>query len=158
MPREPPFGPWTSGEAPIVVLDTDRGTIEIRTFPDVAPYHVAILVALVRSKGYDGLPWHRVVSNFVVQGGDPEGTGWGGPGWTLPDEISTARFGRGVLGMPKAGKDTGGCQLFLTHIPTPHLDGNYTVFGEIVSGVEVLDRIEVGDLIRTARVAGNPTD
>jgi cyclophilin family peptidyl-prolyl cis-trans isomerase len=137
------------------VLDTDRGTIEIRTLPDVAPYHVANLVALVRSKGYDGLPWHRVVSNFVVQGGDPEGTGWGGPGWTLPDEISPVRFERGVLGMPKAGKDTGGCQLFLTHVPTPHLDGNYTVFGEVVSGVEVLDRIEVGDRIRTARIAGD---
>jgi cyclophilin family peptidyl-prolyl cis-trans isomerase len=141
-----------------VVLDTDRGTIEIRTLPDVAPYHVANFVALVRAKTYDGLPWHRVVSNFVVQGGDPEGTGWGGPGWTLPDEISTVRFERGVLGMPKAGKDTGGCQLFLTHVPTPHLDGNYTVFGEVASGVEVLDRIEVGDRIRSARVAGDPAD
>jgi peptidyl-prolyl cis-trans isomerase B (cyclophilin B) len=92
------------------------------------------------------------VPNFVIQGGDPDGNGWGGPGYSIPDEISRIGYGTGTVGMPKGGKDTGGCQLFITHIPTPHLDGNYTVFGKVVSGLEVIDQIEVGDLIVRAVV------
>jgi cyclophilin family peptidyl-prolyl cis-trans isomerase len=93
-----------------------------------------------------------VVQNFVVQGGDPQGSGWGGPGYTVPDEISRRRFERGTLGMPKTVKDTGGCQVFFTHVATPHLDGNYTAFGRVVSGIEVIDRIEIGDRILSVRV------
>ena len=102
---------------------------------------------------YDGLIWHRVVSNFVIQGGDPRGDGWGSDGENVRDEINAVRYGRGTLGMPKAGKDTGGCQLFITHVPTPHLDGNYTVFGRVVSGLDVIDAIEVGDAILSIRRA-----
>jgi len=154
QPAEPPFGPWEEGEAPVVAIDTDKGSFEIRLLPEAAPFHVANFVGLIREGFYDGLPWHRVVPDFVIQGGDPEGTGWGGPGWALPDEISTTPFARGTVGMPKSAKDTGGCQIFVTHVPTPHLDGNYTVFGEVVSGIDVIDRIEVGDRILFARVAG----
>jgi len=138
------------GEDPVVVLETPKGTIEIRTFADDAPVHVSNFVKLVREGFYDGLIWHRVVPNFVIQGGDPLGSGWGGPGYAIPDEINRRRFERGTLGMPKAGKDTGGCQLFITHVPTPHLDGNYTVFGQVTSGLEVVDRLEVGDTIDRA--------
>lgn len=135
---------------PIVVLETSKGVMEIECLPDDAPVHVANFVKLVEDGLYDGLTWHRVVPNFVIQGGDPEGNGWGGPGYTIPDEINRHRYGRGAVGMPKLGKDTGGCQLFITHIPTPHLDGNYTVFGQVISGLEVIDRIEVGDVILSA--------
>jgi cyclophilin family peptidyl-prolyl cis-trans isomerase len=139
-------------EDPLVLLETSRGPIEIRCHAGDAPIHVANFVKLVREGFYDGLIWHRVVSNFVIQGGDPRGDGWGSAGYTLRDEIHRRPFGRGTVGMPKAGKDTGSCQIFITHLPTPHLDGNYTVFGEVSSGIEVVDRIEVGDEIRRAYV------
>jgi cyclophilin family peptidyl-prolyl cis-trans isomerase len=137
---------------PVVTLVTPKGEIRIRCLAREAPIHVASFVDLVRKGFYDGTIWHRVVSNFVIQGGDPRGDGWGGAGYTLRDEINTIRFGRGTVGMPKAGKDTGGGQIFITHVPTPHLDGNYTVFGRVVSGLDVVDRIEVGDAIVRARV------
>jgi cyclophilin family peptidyl-prolyl cis-trans isomerase/HEAT repeat protein len=137
---------------PVVTLVTSKGEIRIRCLARAAPIHVASFVELARGGFYDGLIWHRVVSNFVIQGGDPRGDGWGGAGYTLRDEISASRYERGVVGMPKAGKDTGGGQIFITHVPTPHLDGNYTVFGQVVSGLEVVDRIEVGDAIVRARV------
>jgi cyclophilin family peptidyl-prolyl cis-trans isomerase len=137
---------------PVVTLVTSKGEIRIRCLAHAAPIHVASFVSLVREGFYDGLTWHRVVSNFVIQGGDPRGDGWGGAGYTLRDEINSSRYGRGSVGMPKAGKDTGGGQIFITHVPTPHLDGNYTVFGQVVSGLDVVDRIEVGDAIIRARV------
>ncbi|HSF43323.1 MAG TPA: peptidylprolyl isomerase, partial [Thermoanaerobaculia bacterium] len=96
---------------------------------------------------YDGLTFHRVVPDFVIQGGDPRGDGTGGPGYSIRDEVNRLRYDRGVLGMALAGADTGGSQFFLTLSPQPHLDGGYTVFGEIVSGGEVLDRIRLGDRI-----------
>jgi cyclophilin family peptidyl-prolyl cis-trans isomerase len=94
-----------------------------------------------------------VVSNFVIQGGDPEGSGWGGAGYALRAEINPNRFLRGALGMPRsAGFDTGGSQLFFSLLPTPHLDGQYTVYGQVVEGAEVLDRLERGDRIVKARI------
>jgi cyclophilin family peptidyl-prolyl cis-trans isomerase len=101
---------------------------------------------------YDGLPWHRVISNFVAQGGDPDGTGFGGAGYSLRAEINRRPFARGALGMPRSqGFDTGGGQLFFSHVPTPHLDGQYTVFGQIIRGADVIDRLERGDLILRAK-------
>ncbi len=145
-PREPSsfLAAAPAGE-PIVVLETTRGRLRIRCFAADAPVHVANFLALVRAGYYDGLIWHRVVPNFVIQGGDPRGDGSGGPGYTIRDEINRRPFVRGTVGMPKAGKDTGGGQLFITHLPTPHLDGNYTVFGQVIDGLEVVDQIEVGD-------------
>jgi cyclophilin family peptidyl-prolyl cis-trans isomerase len=93
------------------------------------------------------------VSNFVIQGGDPLGNGMGDSGWSLRAEINPMPYKRGTLGMPRsAGFDTGGCQIFITHVPTPHLDGYYTVFGQVVSGLDAMDRIEVGDRITRAQV------
>lgn len=136
---------------PRVVVETSKGDLVLRLFPAEAPIHVANFLELVDSGFYDGLLWHRVVTNFVVQGGDPRGDGWGGGGRTLRDEINPIRFARGTVGMPKAGKDTGGSQLFITHVPTPHLDGNYTVFAQVEDGLEVIDELEVGDRIEEAR-------
>ena len=124
----------------------------MRCLAKEAPIHVASFIELVQAGHYDGLLWHRVVPNFVIQGGDPRGDGWGGAGYLLRDEINRISYERGTVGMPKAGKDTGGGQLFITHVPTPHLDGNYTVFARVISGVEVVDRIELGDRILSARV------
>jgi len=151
-PEPSPLLNVATPEGTLVVLETDRGTMKIRCFPEQAPVHVANFVRLTRDGYYDGLIWHRVVSNFVIQGGDPRGDGWGGPGYVIRDEINPLRYEQGSVGMPKAGKDTGGGQLFITHLPTPHLDGNYTVFGQVVEGLDVIDRIEVGDAIRRAYV------
>jgi len=136
-----------------VELETLHGTMRIQLFSEEAPIHVAAFLERVDAGFYDGLIWHRVVSNFVIQGGDPRGDGWGSDGENMRDEINEVRYARGMLGMPKAGKDTGGCQLFITHVPTPHLDGNYTVFGRVVAGLEVIDAIEVGDAILSIRRA-----
>jgi cyclophilin family peptidyl-prolyl cis-trans isomerase/HEAT repeat protein len=151
-----PVSSWIDIKPPQGVqvdLETGRGTMRIELFSEKAPIHVAAFLERVDAGFYDGLIWHRVVSNFVIQGGDPRGDGWGSGGESLRDEIGDVRYGRGTLGMPKAGKDTGGCQLFITHVPTPHLDGNYTVFGQVVEGLEVIDAIEVGDAILRIRRA-----
>jgi cyclophilin family peptidyl-prolyl cis-trans isomerase/HEAT repeat protein len=147
----PPSAEPERGDDPLVTLETSKGQIRIRLFPHDAPEHVRRFLARVREGFYDGLIWHRVVPNFVIQGGDPRGDGWGTGGPPVRDEISRRRFERGTVGMPKSGKDTGGCQLFITHLPTPHLDGNYTVFGQVIFGLDVVDKIEVGDRIETAR-------
>ncbi|MBI2921114.1 MAG: peptidylprolyl isomerase [Planctomycetes bacterium] len=132
---------------PVVKLETTCGDIRIRLFPEAAPGHVTSFVRLVKKGFFDGKTWHRVVPNFVIQGGDPRGDGWGDAGFTLRDEISRLRFEAGTVGMAKAGKDTGSCQLFITHVPTPHLDGRYTIFGRVVEGMDVVRTIEVGDTI-----------
>lgn len=157
-PPRPPIvpSPHLGRETPpvSVVLKTEKGEIEILLEPREAPVHAACFLDNVRKGLYDGLILHRVVSGFVVQGGDPRGSGWGDAGFSLRDEINRLRYGRGVVGMPKAGKDTGGCQFFITHIPTPHLDGRYTVFGKVTRGLEVVDRLEPGDRILKAQVLG----
>jgi len=130
-----------------VLLETSRGAIEIALFPDEAPAHCVGFATLVRQGFYDGLTWHRVVADFVIQGGCPRGDGSGGPGYLLPDEIGTRPYTRGTVGMPKSDDDTGGCQIFITHLPTPHLDGRYSVFGQVVAGLAVVDRIRIGDRI-----------
>jgi cyclophilin family peptidyl-prolyl cis-trans isomerase/HEAT repeat protein len=133
-----------------VVLETEKGEIEIELFVQDAPVHAANFVELVEKGHYNGLLFHRVVSNFVIQGGDPRGDGFGDAGYSIRDEINPIPFERGTVGMPKAGKDTGGCQFFITHVPTPHLDGRYTVFGKVIRGLDVVDKIEVGDRITRA--------
>jgi cyclophilin family peptidyl-prolyl cis-trans isomerase/HEAT repeat protein len=138
---------------PSVVFETERGsfTIALASAED-AGNHVAAFVDGVKRGLYDGLTWHRVVTAFVVQGGDPRGSGWGDAGWRLADEINRLPFERGTVGMPKAGKDTGGCQLFVTLVPTPRLDGRYTAFGRVVEGMDVLDYLEPDDKIIRARL------
>lgn len=138
-------------DEPSILFVTERGSFTI-TVSNEASNHAAAFVDSVKKKLYDGTIWHRVVTAFVVQGGDPRGSGWGDAGWRLADEIDRLPFLRGTVGMPKAGKDTGGCQLFISVVPTPHLDGRYTAFGRVTSGMEVVDKLEPGDKILSARL------
>ena len=117
-----------------------------------APLTVDNFITLARKGYFNGLAIHRVVPDFVVQDGDPRGDGEGGPGYTIRDEINQLPYLRGTVGMALAGRDTGGSQFFITHSPQPHLDSRYTVFGHVVSGMEVVDRIAVGDIVRTVRI------
>lgn len=130
-------------------MKTAKGELTLELDAAAAPNHAAAFADSVARKLYDGTTWHRVVTAFVVQGGDPRGSGWGDDGWRLEDEPSDRPFLRGTVGMPKAGKDTGGCQLFVSLAPTPHLEGRYTVFGKVTAGLEVLDLLEPGDRIES---------
>lgn len=135
-----------------VRIATDKGDIFIRLLTDDAPMTAANFADLVESGFYDGLTFHRVVPDFVIQGGCPRGDGWGGPGYMIPCEYNTIRYDRGFVGMALAGKDTGGSQFFITHSPQPHLDGRYTIFGVVESGMDVVDKIQVGDRMTSLKV------
>ncbi len=130
-----------------VEVRTNRGTFRLRLDCPRAPRTCLNLLDLAAQHFYDGLLFHRVVPDFVIQAGDPRGDGYGGPGYVLGDEINRLRYRRGILGMALAGPDTGGSQFFITLSPQPHLDGGYTAFGEVVTGAEVLDAIQAGDRI-----------
>ena len=135
-----------------VYIDTDRGTIQIELAVVDAPFSVETFVTLARKGFYDGLTFHRVVPDFVVQGGDPRGDGEGGPGFTVRDELSQRPYLRGVVGLALDWEDTGGSQFFITHSPQPHLDGRYTVIGRVLSGMDVVDQIQPWDVMRRVRV------
>ena len=139
-------------------IDTDRGTIQIELAVLDAPATVDTFVGLARRGFFDGLPIHRVVPDFVIQGGDPRGDGEGGPGFTIRDEINQRPYLRGTVGMALDWADTGGSQFFITHSPQPHLDARYTVFGRVISGMDVVDRIEQWDVIRRVRVWDGTTN
>ena len=130
----PPFSPHA-------FIETEKGTIEIELAILDAPLTVNNFITLARKGFFNGIAVHRVVPDFVIQDGDPRGDGEGGPGYTIRDEINERPYLRGTVGMALAGKDTGGSQYFITHSPQPHLDGRYTVFGSLVNGMEVVDRI-----------------
>ena len=136
------------GAPPQVTIETERGTLVIALFAAEAPLTVQNFLRLVGRRYFDGSRWHRVVPNFVIQDGDPRGDGNGGPGWAIRDEINQRRYGRGTVGMALSGPDTGGSQFFIAHSPQPHLDGGFTVFGQLVQGDDVLDQIVQGDRIR----------
>jgi cyclophilin family peptidyl-prolyl cis-trans isomerase len=131
-------------------IRTSRGELSIDLRPDVAPLTSSALAGLAGRHFYDGLTFHRIVPDFVVQGGDPRGDGDGGPGWALPDEHSPLRFLRGTLGIATNGPETGGSQFFLCHSPQPHLDGRYTIAGQLRAGDDVLDALQPGDTILAA--------
>ena len=117
-----------------VIMTLKNGKVVIRLRPDWAPKHVEQIKALVKRGFYDGLSFHRVVPDFVAQGGDPFGDGEGGPGWALPDEHTALHFDRGTLGIATSGPETGGSQFFFCHSAQPHLDGRYTVAGQLEGG------------------------
>lgn len=135
-----------------VRVNTDKGEIIIRLLTDEAPCTASNFADLVEAGFYDGLTFHRVVPDFVIQGGCPRGDGWGGPGYMIPCEYNRVHYERGYVGMALAGKDTGGSQFFITHSPQPHLDGRYTIFGMVESGMDVVDRIQVGDRMSSLEV------
>jgi HEAT repeat protein/cyclophilin family peptidyl-prolyl cis-trans isomerase len=138
--------------SPHVYLETDKGTIEIELDVLDAPLTAESFMALARKGYFNGLTFHRVVPDFVIQGGDPRGDGEGGPGYTMRDELNQEPYLRGTVGIALSWRDTGGSQFFITHSPQPHLDARYTVFGKVVAGIELVDRITQWDVIKTARV------
>jgi cyclophilin family peptidyl-prolyl cis-trans isomerase/HEAT repeat protein len=144
--------------SPHVYIDTDRGSIQIELAVLDAPITVDNFVSLARQGYFDGTVIHRVVPDFVVQAGDPRGDGEGGPGYTIRDEINQRPYLRGTVGMALDWADTGGSQFFITHSPQPQLDGRYTVFGRVISGMEVVDQIEQWDVIRRIRVWDGSTN
>ena len=128
----------------VIVMKTNKGPIEIRLRPDVAPMHVTNFIYLARMGFYDGLAFHRVITGFMAQGGDPLGNGMGGPGYQFAGEFkpSVKHDRPGMLSMANAGPGTDGSQFFLTFVPTPWLDGKHTLFGEVISGMETLKALE----------------
>jgi len=138
-----------------VSIELDRGTIELELYPEYAPKTVNNFVFLAQEGFYDGVVFHHVIANFMVQGGDPTGSGRGGPGYRFEDEFdgNPLRHERGVISMANAGPGTNGSQFFITHGPQPHLDGRHTVFGKVTAGLDVVDAIEQGDTMTKVTVA-----
>jgi peptidyl-prolyl cis-trans isomerase B (cyclophilin B) len=136
-------------------METNRGTIELELYPEHAPKTVNNFVFLAQEGFYDGIAFHRVIDNFMIQGGDPTGTGRGGPGYKFEDELrgNPLKHESGVISMANAGPNTNGSQFFITHSPQPHLDGRHTVFGKVTSGKDVVDSIEQGDTIKSVTVS-----
>ncbi len=137
-------------------FNTSRGPIQVELYPDKAPLTVANFVNLAKHGFYDGLIFHRVIPDFMVQGGCPEGSGRGGPGYRFEDETNNGvRHDRGVLSMANAGPSTNGSQFFITHVSTPWLDGKHTVFGKVIEGLDVVDAVKQGDVIETLTITGD---
>jgi len=138
--------------SPHAFIETDKGTVELELTVLDAPQTAGNFMALARKGFFNAVAIHRVVPDFVVQDGDPRGDGEGGPGYTIRDEINQRPYLRGTVGMALDWEDTGGSQFFITHSPQPHLDGRYTVFGHVVSGMEVVDQLLPGDVVRQVRI------
>ncbi len=134
------------------MINTDKGDITIELYEEDAPNTVANFQSLIESGFYNGLTFHRVVPGFVIQGGCPQGTGAGGPGYTIKCEINPNKHVRGTLSMAHAGRDTGGSQFFICHDAFPHLDGVHTVFGQVTEGMDVVDKIAEGDKMNELKI------
>ncbi|MCP4631893.1 MAG: hypothetical protein GY855_03125 [candidate division Zixibacteria bacterium] len=139
-------------ENPKAEVKTNRGTFIIELYPDHAPRTVNNLISLAESGFYDGLIFHRVIPDFVIQAGCPENIGWGGPGYFIREEFNPLEFSIGTVGMATSGKNTGGSQFFICLSPQPHLDGRYTAFGKVVDGLDVVQSINYGSVIRSAKI------
>jgi peptidyl-prolyl cis-trans isomerase B (cyclophilin B) len=137
-----------------VKLETDKGNIHLELYPEHAPNTVNNFIFLVNQQFYDGVIFHRVIDNFMIQGGDPTGTGRGGPGYRFEDELlnNPLKHESKVISMANAGPNTNGSQFFITHFPQPHLDGKHTVFGKVIQGEDVVDNIQQGDVIQKVSV------
>ena len=141
------------------VITTTKGDIHVTLFPAEAPMTVANFVNLAQRGYYNGLTFHRVIANFMIQGGDPTGTGRGGPGYNFADEFSPSlrHNSAGTLSMANAGPSTNGSQFFITHGPTTHLDDKHSIFGKVSSGQDVVDAIAQGDVMTTIVIEGDPS-
>jgi peptidyl-prolyl cis-trans isomerase B (cyclophilin B) len=135
-------------------IETNRGDIEIELYSEHAPKTVNNFVFLAREGFYDGVTFHRVINNFMIQSGDPTGSGRGGPGYRFEDEVkgNPLKHETGVLSMANAGPGTNGSQFFITHSPQPHLNGKHTVFGKVTSGMEVVNAIRQGDKMESVTI------
>ena len=138
-----------------VKMETSKGEIDLELYPQYAPKTVNNFVFLIREGYYDGVSFHRVIKNFVIQGGDPTGKGSGGPGYQFEDEFqgNPMKHETGAISMANAGPGTNGSQFFITHSPQPHLDGHHTVFGKVVKGQDVVNTIAQGDCMEKVTVS-----
>ena len=149
----PKPGDKTVPEGKHVKIETEHGEMMIELYPDVAPNHVASFKALIAKGYYDGLIFHRVIPDFMAQGGDPSGTGRGGPGYTIKAEFNNRKHIRGTLSMARTHEpDSAGSQFFICFVPYPSLDGQYTVFGQVTQGLDVLDKIKPGAVMKKLTV------
>lgn len=141
-------------------IDTSRGKIKLNLHDDLVPKTVANFEKLAKQGFYNGLKFHRVIDNFMVQTGCPQGTGTGGPGYKFPDEFhpSLKHTGPGVLSMANAGPNTNGSQFFITHVATPWLDGKHSVFGQVVEGMDVVNSIKQGDVMKSVEVSDSTAE
>src|SRR5437867_3989570 len=142
----------------IATIDTSRGTIKLKLHADKVPKTVENFEKLAKQGFYNGLKFHRVIDNFMIQTGCPQGTGTGGPGYKFADEFhpSLKHSGPGVLSMANAGPNTNGSQFFITHVATPWLDGKHSVFGQVTEGQDVVNAIKQGDVMKSVTVADAP--
>lgn len=140
-------------------IQTSKGNIELELTPDKTPVTVANFVNLAQHGFYNGVTFHRVINDFMIQGGDPTGTGAGGPGYRFEDEFDSSlrHTGPGVLSMANAGPGTNGSQFFITHVATPWLDGKHSVFGKVIKGQDVVNSIKQGDKIEKVTITGDTT-
>ncbi len=136
------------------IIKTNRGTIKLELFADKAPRTVQNFVDLANKGFYDGLKFHRVISDFMIQTGDPTGTGCGGPGYQFDDEFhpDLKHDGPGALSMANAGPNTNGSQFFITHVACPWLDGHHSVFGKVVEGQDIVDKTRQGDVMESVKI------
>ncbi len=143
-----------------IILKTEKGPIEATIFASKTPMTAASFLNLAKRNYYSGITFHRVIPNFMIQGGDPTGTGAGGPGYKFGDEClrELKHDKAGVFSMANAGPGTNGSQFFITHLPTPHLDGKHTVFGQVTSGQDVVNAIRGGDKIQSIEVLDSTDD
>jgi peptidyl-prolyl cis-trans isomerase B (cyclophilin B) len=142
----------------VATIETNQGIIRIALHADKAPKTVANFEKLAGQGFYNGLKFHRVIADFMIQTGCPEGTGRGGPGYKFADEFhpSLKHDGPGVLSMANAGPNTNGSQFFITHVATPHLDGKHSVFGRVIEGQDVVNKIKQGDKMLSVTVTDEP--
>ena len=143
-----------------ITLHTDKGDIDATIFASKVPMTSANFLNLARRGYYNGISFHRVIANFMIQGGDPTGSGSGGPGYKFADEIdrSLRHSKAGIFSMANAGPNTNGSQFFITHLPTPHLDGKHAVFGEVTAGQDVVNSIAKGDKIKSITLHDDISD
>ena len=141
-----------------IVLHTDKGDIEATIFASKVPITAANFLNLAQQKFYDGLTFHRVIANFMIQGGDPKGTGGGDPGYKFEDEKGgpTTFDKPGIFAMANSGPNTNGSQFFITHVPTPWLNGHHTIFGQVTNGQDVVNKIAQGDHIKSIDILKDP--
>ena len=140
----------------LLVIDTAKGRVLVEVSPLAAPNHVERIRTLADQGFYDGLKFHRVIADFMVQGGCPHGIGNGGPGYRFEDEANNGLgHERGVLSMANAGPNTNGSQFFITHVATPWLNGKHTVFGKVTEGLDVVDAVRQGDTIKSVKIEGD---
>jgi len=157
MPKQYPSPPSLAIDANkkyTATFNTSRGEIVCELFAKDAPLTVNNFVFLARDKFYDGTTFHRVIANFMIQGGDPEGSGRGGPGYRFADECqgNPHRHKVGTLSMANAGPNTNGSQFFITHVVTSHLDGKHTVFGQVLTGQDVVNAVKQGDILNSVTI------